>query len=134
MSRALWLRQHAKHDRKELKMRNLLLGSITLGLIGCAATAQDRTGIRFWNLTLYAITNLQMSPTGEDAWGPNQCENDRDGTVDHDERLRITGIEPGRYDIRLADKIGRVCVVRNVEVNAGAIFSIEERQLTDCGI
>ena len=115
-------------------MRNLLLGSIALGLLGYAAMAQNRRDIRFWNLTLYAISNLQMSPTGKDAWGPNQCENDRDGTVDHDERLRITGIEPGRYDIKLADKIGRVCIVRNVEVKAGAIFTIEEKQLTDCSI
>jgi hypothetical protein len=36
------------------------------------------------------------------------------------------------YDVRLADKIGRVCIVRNVEVKDGAVFSIEERQLTDC--
>ena len=28
---------------------------------------------------------------------------------------------------------GGVCIVRNVEVNEGAIFSIEERQLTECG-
>jgi hypothetical protein len=74
-----------------------------------------------------------MSPAGQDSWGPDQCKNDRDGTVDHDERLRITGIEPGRYDVKLADKIGRVCIVRNVEVKEGAIFSIEERQLTECG-
>ena len=39
---------------------------------------------------------------------------------------------PGRYDVKLADKIGRVCIVRNVEVKDGAVFSIEERQLTDC--
>jgi hypothetical protein len=38
----------------------------------------------------------------------------------------------GRYDVKLADKIGGVCIVRNVEVKAGAVFSIEERQLTDC--
>ena len=37
-----------------------------------------------------------MSPAGENIWGPGQCKNDRDGTVDHDERLRITGIEPSR--------------------------------------
>jgi hypothetical protein len=118
----------------EVNMRVPWLGSIALGLIACAAMAQQRGDIRFWNLTLYTITNLQMSPTGKEAWGPNQCENDRDGTVDHDERLRITGIEPGRYDIKLADKIGRICVVRNVEVKAGAVFSIEEKQLTDCRI
>jgi hypothetical protein len=49
----------------------------------------------------------------------------------YDERLRITGIEPGRYDVKLTDKNGRVCIVRNVEVKDGAVFSIEEKQLTD---
>ena len=105
---------------------------IVFGLVGCSVVAQDRKGIRFWNLTLYTITSLQMSPAGKDSWGPDQCKNDRDGTVDHDERLRITGIEPGRYDAKLADKIGRVCIVRNVEVKEGAVFSIEEKHLTDC--
>jgi hypothetical protein len=68
-----------------------------------------------------------MSPAGKDNWGPDQCKNDRDGTVDHDERLRITGIEPGRYDVKFGDKIGRVCIVRNTEVKDGAVFSIQER-------
>jgi hypothetical protein len=46
--------------------------------------------------------------------------------------LRITGVEPGRYDVKLSDRTGRVCIVRNVEVKEGAVFSIEEKQLTDC--
>jgi hypothetical protein len=49
-----------------------------------------------------------MSPAGKDSWGPDQCKNDRDGTVDHDERLRITGVEPGRYDVKLSDKTPRL--------------------------
>jgi hypothetical protein len=109
-----------------------LVAATALAVIGSAAPAQDRRGMRFWNLTLYTVTDLRMSPAGKDAWGPNQCENDRDGTVDHDERLRITGIEPGRYDVKLTDKIGRVCTVRNVEVKEAAVFAIEEKQLTDC--
>jgi hypothetical protein len=118
-------------------MRGRLLTSIVLGLtalfvVGGSASAQDRKGIRFWNLTAQTITALHMSPAGEDKWGPDQCRNDRDGTVDHDERLRITGIIPGRYDVRFADKSGRFCIVRNVEVKEEAIFSIEEKQLTDC--
>ena len=94
--------------------------------------AQDRKGIRFWNLTLNTITELQLSPAGKNTWGVDQCRNDRDGTVGHDERLRITGIDPGRYDVKLADKAGRTCIVRDVEVKDGAVFSIEEKQLTDC--
>ena len=113
-------------------MPRALFALISLGLLVSSVVAQDRKGIRFWNLTLYTITSFQMSPAGKDSWGPDQCKNDRDGTVDHDERLRITGIEAGRYDVRLADKIGRVCIVRDIEVKDGAVFSIEERQLTDC--
>src|SRR5262245_34491134 len=95
---------------REATMRAVLLASIAFGLVGTSAAAQDRKGIRFWNLTLYTITTLQMSPAGKDNWGPDQCKNDRDGTVDHDERLRITGIEPGRYDVKFGDKIGRLCI------------------------
>ena len=113
---------------RQATLRGLLLASIAFG--SSFVLAQDRKGIRFWNLTLYTITALQMSPAGEDRWGPDQCKNDRDGTVDHDERLRITGVDPGRYDVKLADRSGRVCIVRNVEVKD--IFSIEEKQLTDC--
>ena len=105
---------------------------LTLAAIGTDARAQNAKGIRFWNLTLNAITQLQMAPAGTDAWGPDQCKNDRDGTVDHDERLRITGITSGRYDVKFTDKVGRRCTVRNVEVQDGAVFSIEEKQLTDC--
>jgi hypothetical protein len=107
----------------------LAICCLTLAL---PAVAQDRKGIRFWNLTLNTITQLQLSPAGKNTWGPNQCANDRDGTVDHDERLRITGVEPGRYDVRLADQTGRVCVVRDVEIKDGAVFLIEEKQLTGC--
>ena len=77
-------------------MRGVLFASIAFGLVASSAAAQDRKGIRHWNLTVYTITTLQMSPAGKES-GPDQCKNDRDGTVDHDERLRITGVEPGRY-------------------------------------
>jgi hypothetical protein len=106
---------------------------MALAILSTAAAAQREKPIRFWNLTLYTVTHLQLSPAGQESWGPDQCANDKDGTVDHDERLRITGIRPGRYDVKLADKIGRVCIVRNVEVADGAVFTIEEKQLTDCG-
>jgi hypothetical protein len=88
--------------------------------------------IRFWNLTLHTISEFQLAPAGSDAWGENQCKNDKDGTVDSDERLRITGISPGLYDARLKDVSGRVCLVRNIDIKAGDIFSVEEKDLTSC--
>ena len=113
-------------------MKRASIVAVALLLISSAAQAQTkRSGMRFWNLTLYTLTTLQFSPPGQNAWGKNQCDNDDDKTVDHNERLRITGLTPGRYDARLADKIGRTCVVKDVDVKDG-VFSIEEKQLTSC--
>jgi hypothetical protein len=112
-------------------MGRMVGAAIVLALMLTAAQAAERRGMRFWNLTLYTLTSLQFSPPGQNTWGKNQCENDDDKTVDHDERVRITGLAPGRYDARLIDRIGRTCVVKDVDVKDG-IFSIEEKQLTDC--
>jgi hypothetical protein len=113
-------------------MRVMMMALIIVTTMYAGAEAQDRRGTRFWNLTRYTLTHLQFSPSGQNAWGKNQCENDKDGTVDHDERLRITGIASGRYDVKLADKSGRVCIVKDVEVKEGQIVSIEEKELTNC--
>jgi hypothetical protein len=83
-------------------------------------------------LTRHVISELSLAPAGTTNWGPNQCKNDKDGTVDPDERLRITGVTPGTYDVRLKDVSGRMCVVRGIKVEAGEIFSIEEKELTSC--
>jgi hypothetical protein len=107
------------------------LTTVLLCVCGSSAIAQsDR--IRFWNLTANTITKFYLAPSGTDNYGPDQCANDRDGTVDHDERLRITDVTPGRYDAKFHDKKGRVCVVKNIDVKAGGIFSIEERQVSNC--
>ncbi len=114
-------------------MKHASIVAVALMLMVAAAQAQTtkRSGMRFWNLTLYTLTSLQFSPPGQNTWGKNQCENDDDKTVDHNERLRITGLTAGRYDARIIDKIGRTCVVKDVEVKDG-VFSIEEKQLTSC--
>ena len=96
-----------------------------------AAPAADRP-IRFWNLTHHTISEFYLAPAGTTNWGANQCKNDKDGIVDPDERLRITATAPGLYDATLKDTSGRTCLVRNVKVEAGEIFSIEEKELTSC--
>ncbi len=115
--------------------RTLLFAIMIAALCWNPSFAADGKGkgIRFWNLTSSTVTSLQLSPAGQNAWGANQCANDPDGAVDHDERLRITGVSPGRYDVRLANKAGRTCTVPNIEIKENAIFSIEDKDLTDCG-
>ena len=108
---------------------------IIAAMLSVAATsllAAQGKGIRFWNLTTATVSGLQLSPAGKNNWGPNQASNDKDGEVDHDERLRITGIEPGRFDVKISYRDKRECVVRNVEIRADAVFSIEDKDLTEC--
>ena len=102
-----------------------------LVFLASGALAQNRPP-RFWNLTRNTIAEFYLAPAGTTNWGDNQCKNDKDGTVDSDERLRITGISPGTYDAKLKDITGRSCLVRNIKVEAGEVFSIEERDLTSC--
>jgi hypothetical protein len=89
-------------------------------------------GIRLWNLTTSTITGFQLSPAGQNAWGPNQTLNDKDKEVDHDERLRIMGVEPGRYDAKVGYAGARQCFVRDIEIKADAVFSIADKDLKDC--
>jgi hypothetical protein len=94
--------------------------------------AQSKKGIRLWNLTSATITGFELSPAGKNDWGSNQTMNDKDKEVDHDERLRITGVEPGHYDARVSYAGAKQCLVRDIEITAEAVFSIADKDLKDC--
>jgi len=114
-------------------VRRVALLILALSVTSSLATAQNRP-TRFWNLTLHSIKEFYLAPAGTTSWGINQCKNDKDGVVDSDERLRITDTKAGTYDARLVDVTGRACLVRNIKVEAGEIFSIEEKDLTSCEV
>jgi hypothetical protein len=110
------------------RFASLVLVLCVTSSVTCAAERP----LRFWNLTRHTISEFYLAPAGTTNWGPNQCQNDKDGTVDSDERLRITDTPPGLYDAKLTDVSGRVCIVRNIKLQVGEIFSIEEKELTSC--
>ncbi|WP_395664893.1 hypothetical protein [Methylocella sp.] len=98
----------------------------------CAAGAQAaEKPTRFWNLTAKTVSDLRLSPAGAGAFGENQCLNDKDREVDHDERLVVKGVDSGVYDLKIGYQDGRVCLARNVTVEKGQVFSVEDKDL-DC--
>jgi hypothetical protein len=114
-------------------MSRALLAVVVLMAASGHLLAQGKgKGIRLWNLTSATITGLQLSPAGKNAWGPNQTLNDKDKEVDHDERLRITGVEAGRYDAKVDYRDSRQCFVRDIDIKADAVFSIADKDLQDC--
>jgi hypothetical protein len=114
--------------RKSISVAILLLA------IASQAHAQGKAGkgIRLWNLTTSTISGFQLSPAGREQWSANLTLADKDKEVDHDERLRITGIDPGRYDAKVSYPDARQCMVRNIEIRADAVFSIADKDLQDC--
>ena len=106
--------------------------AVTAALLSASQAMAQGKGIRLWNLTTATMSNFQLSPAGKDSWSPNQALNDRDKEGDPDERLRITGIEPGRYDARVGYRDSRQCLVRDIEIKADAVFSIADKDLKDC--
>jgi hypothetical protein len=108
--------------------RAIPLGVAAILLAGPAA-AKDT---RFWNLTSSTVKSLELAPAGTSTFGPNQCANDPDGEVDHDERVKVTGVATGAYDARLKLADGRVCMAEGVRIEAGKPFTIEDKDLVGC--
>lgn len=105
---------------------------IVIALPGALFAQAKGKGIRLWNLTSATISGFELSPAGKNEWGPNQTLNDKDKEVDHDERLRITGVEPGHYDAKVSYPDAKQCFVRDIEIKADAVFSISDKDLKDC--
>jgi len=114
-------------------MLRALLAAVVLIALSWQLHAQGKPkGIRLWNLTSATISGFQLSPVGKNAWGPNQTLNDKDKEVDHDERLPIKGVEPGRFDAKVDYRGSKQCFVYDLEIKAEAVFSIADSDLQDC--
>jgi hypothetical protein len=100
-------------------------------VVAADAFAADKPP-QFWNLTTSTVTKLEISKAGANAFQSNQTVNDPDGAVEHDERLKITSVASGLYDLRMTLKDGRRCFARNVHILQGKVFTIEDKDLEDC--
>jgi len=102
---------------------------LALSVLAQPAMAKDT---QFWNLTSSTVKSLELARAGTSAFGPNQCANDPDGAVDHDERLKVTGVATGAYDARLTLADGRTCMAKGVKVVTGKPFTVEDKDLVGC--
>jgi hypothetical protein len=133
-SHTLVLKSHAEPRMNPLSFpkRTLHIASACAALVFFSAPACAEKRTRFWNLTSATVTELRLAPAGTENFGENQCLNDKDGSVDHDERLKIIGVASGAYDARIAWANGRIWCVKNVSIETGKVFSIEDKDLAAC--
>ena len=114
-----------------MRIRFVAVCAIVWAAGGAGAFAADKP-MRFWNLTSATIVDLRLAPAGTQNFGGNLTKADKDGAVDHDERLPVRGVAPGRYDARIVQRGGRTCAAASLELAAGKVFTIEDKQLTGC--
>ena len=110
--------------------RPTIIAAAVLCLAGSAQAADKPP--QFWNLISSTVMKLEIAKAGTTDFGANQTVNDPDGSVDHDERLKIVGISSGMYDLRIALKDGRTCLAKGVDIKVGKPFSVEDKDLVDC--
>ncbi|MGH6969455.1 MAG: hypothetical protein ACREEN_10175 [Stellaceae bacterium] len=79
-----------------------------------------------------SFSGVYFAPAGTTLWGPNQALNDDDKELDFGERLTLTGLDSGPYDVKLIDKKGRTCIMHKVDLTKAASFDIRDADLTRC--
>ena len=111
-------------------MKGMLVLAVTLA----AGSVQAAGPLLFWNTSSREFTGVYLALHGTGQWGPNEAANDPDGAVAADERLKLPDATPGRYDVRLVDKAGSTCVVKDVELRGTGpyAFAIGEPDLKTC--
>lgn len=119
-------------DTKRVRFIVLLFLVLSRRELVCNAASAGEKPAQFWNLTAQTVTLLQLAPAGTGHYGPNLCLNDKDKSVDHDERLKIPGLETGTFDIKIGAAQGPVCTVKGIKIEAGKVFSIEDKDLIEC--
>jgi hypothetical protein len=105
-----------------------MLGS----LIPFSAVAADRF-FGFNETTATVFTGVYLAPEGSDAWGPNEVLNDKDKVWDAGERLPIKGVSRGRFDLKIVDRAGRVCIKHGLDLTRDLTFDVRDGDLVDCG-
>jgi hypothetical protein len=110
-------------------MRVFCLVTLLLAIGSANASAKP---IRFWNLTTKTVTSFELAKPGTQVFGTDLCKADKDGCVDYDERLNLPTAAPGLYDVKLGYADGHTCIVKDRELKAGKVFSIEDKDLGGC--
>ena len=116
-------------------MRPALIACVMFGIATAGGTGAALANDRFVAFNLTTATDfkgLYLAPAGTRDWGHNQVLNDKDKIWDASERLRLTAISRGRFDVRLVDSKGRECKMAGVDLTKDITFAVHDADLASC--
>ena len=98
---------------------------------GSHALAADRF-VGFNETASTVFTGVYLAPEGTTAWGPNEALNDKDELWDTGERLTIKSVSRGKFDLKVVDRSGHVCVKYGLDLTQDTTFDIRDQDLRNC--
>jgi len=114
------------------------VGVIAGALLGIATMGWSATALAVDHFVAFNLTTstefkgLYLAPAGTSDWGANQVLGDREKVWDSSERLKLTGISRGRFDVRVVDDKGRQCSMRGVDMTKDLTFAVRDADLASC--
>jgi hypothetical protein len=102
---------------------------VSLAALPAAAAAKS---FAYNNTSVTTFTGVYLAPAATTNWGANEALNDNDHSLDFGERLLLTGIAPGRYDVKLVTDKGKTCVLKGVDLSRNTSFEIRDGDLAGC--
>jgi hypothetical protein len=95
-----------------------------------AAVAASGSSVTIHNGSSWAIHELYLSPSDDEAWGPDQLGSE---VIASDGRYTLNGIPCDEYDVRLVDEDGDECVIGGVGLcAANDVWTINDEDLLEC--
>jgi hypothetical protein len=111
--------------------RTLFAGSLLLAVASAPTVASAQNGVetfRVINHSSYRIDHMYVSPTSNTYWGNDQLGDD----VLPPNYLADVSIVPGWYDVKVVDRDGDSCIVKQVDFREGGTWTVTDGLLLAC--
>ena len=95
------------------------------------AIAADRF-IAYNETSATDFTGVFLAPEGTGKWDANEALNDKDKRWDAGERLTIMSVKRGRFDLKVVDKGGHVCIKPGLDLTKDTTFDVRDEDLAAC--
>ena len=94
-----------------------------------SAAAMAGSTIQIVNQSGWELHEIYFSPTSQENWGDDHLG---DQVLEQGDSLTLTGVESGRWDIRLVDEDGDECTLEDVHITESEQWVVTEDDLLGC--
>jgi hypothetical protein len=113
---------------KQSAVAGIILASLFTLSSGATAQAVEES-MTFRNGSAFDIREIYLSKTNHRTWEEDVLHT---RILSAGDSIRVGGIDPGRYDIKLVDEDGDVCIVHNIDLYSNRVWTISNAGLLDC--